>query len=606
MNNFFDTLLWIIIDFIIIFTTGILSLLIYTDFDIASTYIPILFYQLPIFLIFFVLLMYFMGLYNHIWRYASIKELLELVLTIAISISVWYGYTRIMHHNLPIGVYIIMFLMLMPLVGAARLSPRIQKWIDHSKDGRNEKQKKVLIVGAGDAGMIIIREMYNNQNNQYKIVGIIDDNKDLRRHSVHGVKVLGGRDDIPKIVSEYSIDEIIIAIPSVSHSEQIKIASICKKTKAKTKIVPGVYEIINGTFKLNDLKDIEIEDLLGRDPVILDNKEVIKQIHNKTCLITGAGGSIGSEICRQLLKAEPKELILLGKGENSIYTIAQELSAADIPIQPVIADIRDRERIRSILEKYKPNIVFHAAAHKHVPLMEYEPIEAIKNNVLGTKVLAEEVDKAGCEAFVMISTDKAVNPTSVMGASKRVAEMFVQSMNSESNTRYVVVRFGNVLGSRGSVVPLFKKQVAQGGPLTVTHKDMKRYFMTIPEASRLVLQAGAMAEGGEVFVLDMGEPVYIKDLAETVIRLSGYEPYTDIDIVYTGLRPGEKLFEELLSAEDGTEKTKHEKIFTARIKNITKSQMDKYIELLLSDPRDEMVVKHLQEVVPTYTPNRLL
>lgn len=324
-------------------------------------------------------------------------------------------------------------------------------------------------------------------------------------------------------------------------------------------------------------------------------------------MITGAGGSIGSEICRQVAKMQPKKMLLLGKGENSIYEIHQELlnSYPELKKVPIIADVRDRERINGIMDYFKPQVVFHAAAHKHVPLMEYQPIEAVKNNVLGTKVVAEEASAHNVETFVMISTDKAVNPTSVMGCTKRVAEMFVQSMNAVSKTRFVAVRFGNVLGSRGSVIPLFKKQIAKGGPVTVTHPDMKRYFMTIPEASQLVLQAGAMAEGGEVFVLDMGEPVKICDLAKDLITLSGLTPDVDIKIKYTGLRPGEKLFEELLSAEDGTEQTDHEKIFTARIKEVPKQQMDVYVDELLGHTREDEVVKTLQKVVPTYKPNRI-
>ncbi len=604
MNSTLNTILWIIMDFIVIFATGILSLLIYTDFDLTSKYVPIMFYQLPIFLIFFVLMMYVMGLYNRIWRYAGIKELLEIVFTIATSILVWYAYTRITHHKMPIGVYIIMFLSLIPLVGLGRLTPKIQKLLEQQKIQRPTNATRVLIIGAGDVGISLAREMQNHYKKLYKVVGFIDDDIILKKRSVHGIKVLGVREDIPKIVRQYGVDLIILAIPSVCQSVQIDIASICKRTKVKTKIVPSIYDMIHKDLTLKDLKELEVEDLLGREPISLHTNDVVKEIEHKICLITGAGGSIGSELCRQLVKAGPKQIIVLGKGENSIYTISQELLTSDVEIIPVIADIRDREHIRSILKKYKPEIIFHAAAHKHVPLMEKEPMEAIKNNVLGTKVMAEEADKAGCETFVMISTDKAVNPTSVMGASKRVAEMFVQSMDKQSSTRFFVVRFGNVLGSRGSVVPLFKRQIAQGGPVTVTHKDMKRYFMTIPEASHLVLESLTLAKGGEVFVLDMGEPMSIRELAEIIIKLSGYKPYEDIAIQYTGLRPGEKLVEELLCTEDGVEETQHSKIFTARIKETDKETMDHYIDLLLSDADDEAVIEHLKEVVPTYKPNR--
>lgn len=405
----------------------------------------------------------------------------------------------------------------------------------------------------------------------------------------------------------YDVNEIVIAMPSVKNEEVRQIVEICQRTDCKLKILPGLYEIIKGDASVSKLRDVEIEDLLGRDPVKLDNTAVSAYIKDKVVLITGAGGSIGSEICRQVAKMQPKKMLLLGKGENSIYEIHQELlnSYPELKKVPIIADVRDRERINGIMDYFKPQVVFHAAAHKHVPLMEYQPIEAVKNNVLGTKVVAEEASAHNVETFVMISTDKAVNPTSVMGCTKRVAEMFVQSMNAVSKTRFVAVRFGNVLGSRGSVIPLFKKQIAKGGPVTVTHPDMKRYFMTIPEASQLVLQAGAMAEGGEVFVLDMGEPVKICDLAKDLITLSGLTPDVNIKIKYTGLRPGEKLFEELLSAEDGTEQTDHEKIFTARIKEVPKQQMDVYVDELLGHTREDEVVKTLQKVVPTYKPNRI-
>ena len=395
-------------------------------------------------------------------------------------------------------------------------------------------------------------------------------------------------------------------MPSVKGKEIKAIISICKETNCKLTILPGLYEIIEGKVSISQLRPVDIEDLLGRDPVKLDTTAVKEYLAGKIVLITGAGGSIGSEIVRQVAKMQPKKLLLLGKGENSIYEITQELkiNCPEVKTVPIIADIRDKERIKAIMDYFKPQVVFHAAAHKHVPLMEYQPAEAVRNNILGTKVVADEAAAHNVETFVMISTDKAVNPTSVMGCTKRVAEMYVQSMNKNSGTRFVAVRFGNVLGSRGSVIPLFKKQIAKGGPVTVTHPDMKRYFMTIPEASQLVLQAGAMAKGGEVFVLDMGEPVRIYDLAKDLITLSGLIPDKDIEIKITGLRPGEKLFEELLSAEDGTEKTTHKKIFTARIKEIDKTGLDKEISKILEITDGEKVVAALQKIVPTYTPNR--
>lgn len=602
----------VVLDILSAVISGLLAVSIYYDFEMTSPYFALMIYQIPIFIVILVVMMKILSLYHRVWRYAGLKELIALTFGSFASIGIWYGYARIMHLDMPRSIYIIMFLLLTTSMGVVRLSSRFRHMVwnkthhvglDPARDWH-----KILIVGAGDAGAMIAREIEQFHIDNRKVVGFIDDNPSKNKCVLYGIKILGNRDEIQRVVDEKDVDEIIIAIPSADAKERREIVQICQKTKVKTKILPGLFELINGDVSLKDLRDIDIEDLLGREPVKLDDTAINAHTEGKICLITGAGGSIGSEICRQLIKTKPKKLLLLGKGENSIYLIHQELKRKypEVNLRPIIADVKDRARIRTILEKYKPDVVFHAAAHKHVPLMEYQPIEAVKNNVYGTKVLTEEVDRIGCESFVMISTDKAVNPTSVMGCTKRVAEMLVQSMNARSKTRFVVVRFGNVLGSRGSVVPLFKKQVAQGGPLTVTHKDMKRYFMTIPEASRLVLQAGAMAEGGEVFVLDMGEPVYISDLAKSIITLSGLEPGVDIEIKYTGLRPGEKLFEELLSAEDGTEETKHKKIFTARIKETTKEQMDAYVELLLSDDSDDMVVKHLQEVVPTYTPNRLV
>ena len=468
------------------------------------------------------------------------------------------------------------------------------------------KKNKVLIVGAGDAGAMLLREIERYHIANRQVVGFIDDDKNKTGKILLGVKVLGTRNELVKIASEKGIDEIIIAMPSVKGKEIKAIINICKETNCKLTILPGLYEIIEGKVSISQLRPVDIEDLLGRDPVKLDTTAVKEYLAGKIVLITGAGGSIGSEIVRQVAKMQPKKLLLLGKGENSIYEITQELkiNCPEVKTVPIIADIRDKERIKAIMDYFKPQVVFHAAAHKHVPLMEYQPAEAVRNNILGTKVVADEAAAHNVETFVMISTDKAVNPTSVMGCTKRVAEMYVQSMNKNSGTRFVAVRFGNVLGSRGSVIPLFKKQIAKGGPVTVTHPDMKRYFMTIPEASQLVLQAGAMAKGGEVFVLDMGEPVRIYDLAKDLITLSGLIPDKDIEIKITGLRPGEKLFEELLSAEDGTEKTTHKKIFTARIKEIDKAGLDKEISKILEITDGEEVVAALQKIVPTYTPNR--
>lgn len=581
------------------------------EFVLQSKYLQEVLLQLPIFICIVLCFAMIFKLYNRIWRYAGTSEMLAIIASVGLSTVCWFGYSLLIGSLLPRSIYVISGMLLLMFIGGSRLALRTYGYLSSKPKFAamvtKEPLKNVLVIGAGDAGAVITREIERFHNDGRTVVGFIDDDKNKLHQRMFGVKVLGDRFTIKENIVKYDVDEIIIAMPSVQGDDLRQIIEICQRTKCKMKILPGVYEIINGDASVSKLRDVQIEDLLGRDPIKLDDTAVSKYIKGKTVLITGAGGSIGSEICRQVARMQPKKMLLLGKGENSIYEINQELQGTypEIKKVPIIADVRDRERIKGIMDYFKPQVVFHAAAHKHVPLMEYQPIEAVKNNVLGTKVVAEEASAHNVETFVMISTDKAVNPTSVMGCTKRVAEMFVQSMNAVSKTRFVAVRFGNVLGSRGSVIPLFKKQIAKGGPVTVTHPEMKRYFMTIPEASQLVLQAGAMAKGGEVFVLDMGEPVKICDLAKDLITLSGLTPGVDIEIKYTGLRPGEKLFEELLSAEDGTEQTDHAKIFTARIKEVKKAQMDAYVEELLGHTQEDEVVKTLQKVVPTYTPNRI-
>lgn len=600
------------LDILSIIVASISAIALRFEFTLPAKYLSQLINQLPVYVIIVLTCATFFRLYHRIWKYAGSSELLAICGASAVSSTLWYGYSLLIGSVLPRSIYILDGILVLVLVSGSRLGLRVYNYISAKHEFREKFVKKdefirVLIVGAGDAGAVIAREIERYHNDGRTVVGFIDDDKKKLHQQMFGVKVLGDRFDIREMALRYDVNEIVIAMPSVKNEEVRQIVEICQRTDCKLKILPGLYEIINGDASVSKLRDVEIEDLLGRDPVKLDNTAVSAYIKDKVVLITGAGGSIGSEICRQVAKMQPKKMLLLGKGENSIYEIHQELlnSYPELKKVPIIADVRDRERINGIMDYFKPQVVFHAAAHKHVPLMEYQPIEAVKNNVLGTKVVAEEASAHNVETFVMISTDKAVNPTSVMGCTKRVAEMFVQSMNAVSKTRFVAVRFGNVLGSRGSVIPLFKKQIAKGGPVTVTHPDMKRYFMTIPEASQLVLQAGAMAEGGEVFVLDMGEPVKICDLAKDLITLSGHTPDVDIKIKYTGLRPGEKLFEELLSAEDGTEQTDHEKIFTARIKEVPKQQMDVYVDELLRHTREDEVVKTLQKVVPTYKPNRI-
>ncbi|MCQ4907056.1 polysaccharide biosynthesis protein [Phascolarctobacterium faecium] len=585
---------------------------IYLRFDgnlIPQNYLSMLVGQLPFFVMITIVSFFLFKLYSRVWRYAGSSELLAIVGANFAGAICWFIFSVLVEAVLPRSIYILTALVLTFFVGGTRLSLRVYSYLTSKPQyiQMTQKLNKVLVIGAGDAGAMLAREIERYHSGKRKIIGFIDDDRDKQGKTMFGIRVLGSRYDIEQVVADTDANEIIIAMPSVKGKEIKEIIDVCKNTNCKLTILPGVYEIIEGTVSVNQLRPVEVEDLLGRDPVKLDTKNVSAYITGKVVLITGAGGSIGSEICRQVAKMQPQKMLLLGKGENSIYEISQELSIEYPQIRkvPIIADVRDEERINGIMDHFHPHVVFHAAAHKHVPLMEYQPMEAVRNNVLGTKVVAEAASKNGVETFVMISTDKAVNPTSVMGCTKRVAEMFVQSMNSISETRFAAVRFGNVLGSRGSVIPLFKKQIAKGGPVTVTHPDMKRYFMTIPEASQLVLQAGAMAEGGEVFVLDMGEPVKIYDLARDMITLSGMIPEVDIEIKFTGLRPGEKLFEELLSAEDGTEATQHKKIFTAMIKCVDKTKLDFQIRRLLEQTTGDNVVEVLKETVPTYRPNRI-
>lgn len=597
------------LDIISVILAAFISIYLRFDSDkIPANYLSMLISYLPLAVIIYLLSFYVFKLYGRIWRYASATELIAVVMANLVGSAVWYSISLYIGAVLPRSLYVFTFLLLIFFIGGIRMALRFYSYVMNKPKYKQmqRKKNKVLIIGAGDAGAMLLREIERYHIANRKVVGFIDDDKNKTGKILLGVKILGTRDEIIKIAAEKSIDEIIIAMPSVKGKEIKAIINICKETNCKLTILPGLYEIIEGKVSISQLRPVDIEDLLGRDPVKLDTTAVKEYLAGKIVLITGAGGSIGSEIVRQVAKMQPKKLLLLGKGENSIYEITQELkiNCPEVKTVPIIADIRDKERIKAIMDYFKPQVVFHAAAHKHVPLMEYQPAEAVRNNILGTKVVADEAAAHNVETFVMISTDKAVNPTSVMGCTKRVAEMYVQSMNKNSGTRFVAVRFGNVLGSRGSVIPLFKKQIAKGGPVTVTHPDMKRYFMTIPEASQLVLQAGAMAKGGEVFVLDMGEPVRIYDLAKDLITLSGLIPDKDIEIKITGLRPGEKLFEELLSAEDGTEKTTHKKIFTARIKEIDKAGLDREISNILEITDGEEVVAALQKIVPTYTPNR--
>lgn len=472
------------------------------------------------------------------------------------------------------------------------------------------KQENLLIIGAGNAAHEMIKTINSNLKENYNIIGIIDDNDRRKNYTVAGVKILGNRNDIVRICKENDVDLIFFSIARIDNENKKEILNICQQTNAKVRVLPGIREIIRNKNLIDNLRNVEIEDLLGRDPIRLDNKNIENLIKDNTILVTGGGGSIGSELCRQIMKYKPSRLVMVDIYENSLYDIELELKSKypKAKIDAIVASIRDKERINEIFDKYRPYLVFHAAAHKHVPLMENSPIEAIKNNVFGTYNVVNSCDKYNVKRFILISTDKAVNPTNIMGATKRVCEMIVQAKAKNSKTEFAAVRFGNVLGSNGSVVPLFKKQIEKGGPVTVTHKDITRFFMTIPEAVELVLQAMTYAKGGEIFVLDMGEPVKIYDLAVSLIKLSGYVPNEDIKIEFTGLRPGEKLYEEILMNEEGLEKTAHDQIYVAAPMNISMEKLENKLDILEKiieneDTELDRIKDTMKKVVPTYKKN---
>ncbi|MEK4346201.1 polysaccharide biosynthesis protein [Paenibacillus sp. FSL P4-0184] len=544
-------------------------------------------------------LIYF-GLYRRMWQYASIGEIISVSKAIVVGSLFSFALAYlILPDRVPLAIEVRSMETILLLVGGVRFLWRV---LHNDRINYKDTKTHTLIVGAGDCGILIAREMMGPSFAHTKLVGFIDDSINKYHLSILGVPVLGNRYAIPAIVKEREIHEIIIAMPSVSRTEISEIINLAKKTGAKLKIIPALNDLIAGKISVKKLRDVSVEDLLGREPIIADLNSILGYVHHKTVLVTGAGGSIGSELCRQIAPFGPDKLMLLGHGENSIYMIEMELRKKfpDLNIVTVIADVQDRSRMMDIFSSHKPHVVFHAAAHKHVPLMERNPSEAIKNNVFGTRNVADCADKYGAERFVMISSDKAVNPTSVMGATKRIAEMYVQSLHTTSRTKFSAVRFGNVLGSRGSVIPAFKEQIAAGGPVTVTHPEMVRYFMTIPEAVQLVIQSGSFAKGGEVFILDMGEPVKILTLAEDLITLSGYEPYRDIDIQFSGIREGEKLYEELLTDEENLGSTDHGRIFIGRPSVISLNQLElefKRLDRVLAE-EPEVIREVINQIVP--------
>lgn len=512
------------------------------------------------------------GVYRRLWRYTGLTEVVELAVSI-ISITTILmlfraaGKLPVDGQQLSYGIILTEPAVTFLLLASARVARRMQTEHQQRRHWRQPVRRRALVVGAGDAGQMVVRELSNRMDVGVDIIGFVDDDQSKVRKRIGRLTVFGTTKDLEKFVEELFIDQVIIAMPSAAAADIRRIVDICRICEVETKILPGLFELIDGRVSVNQLRQVSLEDLLGREPVDLDTQSIAHYIQGKKVLVTGAGGSIGSELCRQVMRFAPSELILLGKGENSIFTIHQELSRRTEPVtlKTLIADVRDKVRMRNVFTKHRPDVVFHAAAHKHVPLMELNVTDAVTNNVGGTETLAKLADEFGVDRFVLVSSDKAVNPTSVMGATKRVAELIVQNLaTNNSATKFVAVRFGNVLDSRGSVLPIWRQQIANGGPITVTHPEVTRYFMLIPEAVQLILQAGAIGSAGDIFVLDMGNPIKIVDLAKDLIKLSGLSPGQDIPIEFVGLRPGEKLHEELLTAAEGLTKTMHRKIFVGK------------------------------------------
>lgn len=551
-------------------------------------------------LIIFILL----NLYNNVWSFIGVHEELMIVAACTLSTAFQGLGMEVFMLEVPRSYYVFYLFLMVTTTTITRFSYRMLATVKHGLKRNRGKIVNTLVIGAGEAGSVIVQEIRSSKYLNRNVVGIIDDNPSKKGKYLHGIKILGNRNDIKRLAEKYDVQEIILAIPSASAKDTRDILRICNETECKLKVLPGMYQLITEEVSVSKLREVSIEDLLGRDTIDIDVESVCNHVNNQVVMITGGGGSIGSELCRQIAAHNPKLLIIFDIYENTTYDIQQELikKYPSLKLETLIGSVRNTNRIESVIERYRPDIIYHAAAHKHVPLMEDSPNEAIKNNVFGTYKTARAADKYGVKRFVLISTDKAVNPTNIMGASKRICEMIIQTFSRYSATEYVAVRFGNVLGSNGSVIPLFKKQIAEGGPVTVTHPDIIRYFMTIPEAVSLVLEAGANAKGGEIFVLDMGEPVKIADLAKNLIRLSGYKLGEDIEIKYTGLRPGEKLYEELLTKEEGLKKTANALIFVGKPLEFDEVHfLSKLKELEEKANSESYEIKELvADIVPTY------
>lgn len=596
----------VLADLILINLSAFLALYIRFEFDFrqlyATTFLRDMLIYAGINSACTILIFHILKLYNSLWEFASVSELVRITLGCFFSAVFYMVGMFMLHLTVPRSFPAIYMLILCLLCGALRLSYRC---VRRTRAGlRSEGEKRTMLIGGGQAGAIALREFQTSPRSENKVVCIIDDSPNKVGSYLRGVKIVGGRSSIPAMAEKYDVDEIVLAIPSASRHEKLQILSYCHNTSCTLRTLPGICQLANGEVRIEQIREVDIEDLLGRETVKIDLDEVAAYITGKTVLVTGGGGSIGSELCRQAAAQRPKRLIIFDIYENNAYDIQMELRRThpELDLVVLIGSVRDRERVMQVFDRYRPDLVCHAAAHKHVPLMETSPFEAIKNNVFGTYNVAQAADRFGTQRFILISTDKAVNPTNVMGASKRLCEMIVQMMNDRSATEYVAVRFGNVLGSAGSVIPFFRKQIRSGGPVTVTDKRVIRYFMTIPEAVQLIFQAGAYARGGEIFVLDMGEPVRIDDLARNMIRLSGFEPDVDIPVVYTGLRPGEKLYEELLLSGEGMQKTKNDLIYIGHEIAFDPAAFEENLMLLRAIPEtDEPALRaKLRELVPTF------
>ena len=596
------------IDALVLLVSAMLALAIRFEFELFSS--EFLFYArnvikiLPIMLPLSLLTFAGMGLYTSIWSFVGEQELVRVILA-SLAVAAEWGLAQfLLQWRVPLSFMFFLFFLLLVAVGGTRFSYRMLRRIRGMLQRQNMPKRRTMVIGAGAAGAMIVRELQQSELSENRVVCILDDNVNKLGRTLYGVKVVGTLDDIEAAVEKYKVEDILMAIPSMPMQKQRQILNRCKETGCQLKTLPGICQLVNGEVSIQKIRKVEIEDLLAREAISVNMDEIMGYVGGKTVLVTGGGGSIGSELCRQVAAHNPKQLIIFDIYENNAYAIQQELKRAypALDLVVLIGSVRDRARLDLVFATYHPQIVYHAAAHKHVPLMEDSPNESIKNNVFGTKNVAAAADAYGAESFILISTDKAVNPTNIMGASKRICEMIVCNYAAKSKTKFACVRFGNVLGSNGSVIPLFRQQIEMGGPVTVTHKDIIRYFMTIPEAVSLVLQAGAYAKRGEIFVLDMGEPVRIDDLARNMIRLSGFKPDVDIAVKYTGLRPGEKLYEELLLSEEGLEKTPNNLIFIGHPETIDSVSFEQKLDKLkaAAESNSPDIRACVKELVSTY------